>query len=106
MNGSSYDLVTPRGTKNQMISAVAALDKIGAGRTGRVLTLDEIAGLEENARRVAKKYWDLKGSGRTDQSLRNQLNRPRWHYLAQAPYAKAVLDEVARDAGMSLAYDP
>jgi hypothetical protein len=106
MSGSAYDLRTPRGTRAQMIGAVRILDLLGATRTPRQLSQDEIAGLEENARRVAERYWALKGTNRTAQSLQNQLNRPRWHYMDQAPYARNVLLEVEADSGMTFAFYP
>jgi hypothetical protein len=88
-----------------MRGAVRLLDVLGASRTPHVLSLDEIAGLEENAIRVARKYWATKGS-RTPQSVQNQLNRPRWHYIDQSTYAEEVLLEMAADAGMTLAFYP
>jgi hypothetical protein len=106
MAGSNFDLLTPRGTVAQMTGAVRILDQLGATRTSKQLSTDEIAGLEENARRVAERYWSLKGSKRTAQSLQNQLNRPRWHYLDQAPFAKDVILEVKTDSGMNLAFYP
>jgi hypothetical protein len=105
MNGSAFDLTTPRGTALQMQVAVRLLDAMGATQALRVLSSAEIAGLEENARRVARKYWTTKGQ-RNPQSVQNQLDRPRWHYIGQAGYAKDVLVEMATDAGMTLAFYP
>src|SRR5208283_1576132 len=106
MNGSVFDLSTPRATPAQMTGVVSVLDRTGATRSARTLSPDEIAGLEENARRVAMKYWQLKGTTRSVQSLQNQLNRPRWHYLDQAPYAKNVLAEVSADSGLAFGFYP
>jgi hypothetical protein len=106
MNGSAHDLTTLRGTRTQMYGAVPILDLLGATRTPRVLSPDEVAGLEENARRVAAKYWALKGTIRTPQSVQNQLDLPRWYYIDQALYARDVLLEVAVDSEMTLAFYP
>ncbi|MSR56137.1 MAG: hypothetical protein EXS05_00450 [Planctomycetaceae bacterium] len=105
MSRSAHDLVTPRGTSTQMLAAVKVLDPLGAARALRVLSQNEIDGLEENARRVALKYWATKGQ-RTAASLQNQLNRGRWHYIQQAPYAMVVLTEIEADSGMNLQFYP
>lgn len=103
--GSQFDLDTPRCDRSRLVQVIRKLDS--AGRSGKQLTLtdDEIAGLTENARRVARKYWELKDSGRSVASVANQLGRPRWRFLKQAPEARDMLREVAQDAGLSIAYD-
>ena len=106
MTGSAFDLTSERATPAVMQGVVRVLDQEGATGTARTLSANEMAGLEENARRVAKKYWELKGTSRSGQSLQNQLNRPRWHYFDQVPYAKQVLDEVVTDSGMSFGCYP
>jgi hypothetical protein len=89
-----------------MLAAARTLEPKGNGRLPKVLTQDEIVGLEENARRVAAVYWSNKGGTRTSQSLQNQLNLGRWHYLDQAPFAKAVLLEIAADSGLTFRFYP
>lgn len=106
MNGSAYNLTTPRGSVAQMQGAVRLLEALGKKRTPYVLSQNEIAGLEENARLVAVKYWATKGTGRTVQSVQNQLNLGRWYYMDQAPYAEDVILEIAADAGLTLAFYP
>jgi hypothetical protein len=95
-SGSAFDLNIARGTKQQMLDAVKRLDTADAAAR---LSADDVAGLTENARLVAKKYWDLKGSARTAQSVQNQLNRPRWRFLDQAPDAKKIIQEIIDDFG-------
>ncbi|MFN7802775.1 MAG: RHS repeat-associated core domain-containing protein [Planctomycetaceae bacterium] len=94
--GSRFALNTPKATVDQMQAAVRRLDHLDSVK-GTTLSADEIAGLTENARLVAKKYWELKGTARTTQSVMNQLNRPRWRFLDYAPEAKDILDEVIKD---------
>ena len=93
---SRFDLKTELGTKQQMLDAVRKLDKAN-GKTH--LCKDDIAGLTENARLVAKKYWELRGTARTIQSIQNQLDRPRWQFLEQAPKAKEIIQEIIDDLG-------
>ena len=96
---SIFDLETPRSTPEQMRRTVRKLD---SAQGGIRLTPDEINGLTENARLVARNYWKGKASGtpRTVQSLENQLNRPRWRFLDQAREACRILAEIAKDAGI------
>ncbi len=94
--GSAFDLTIARGTKQQMLDAVRKLD--GADATTK-LSADDIAGLTENARLVAKKYWQLRGTARTAKSVQNQLDRPRWRFLDQAPEAKKIIQEIIDDFG-------
>ena len=85
-----------RGTKQQMLNAVKKLD---GAKVGTKLSTDDVAGLTENARLVAKKYWDLRATCRTAQSVQNQLNRPRWRFLDQVPEAKKIIQEIIDDFG-------
>lgn len=94
--GSAFDLNIARGTRQQMLDAVRKLD---AADPATKLSADDIAGLTENARLVAKKYWELKGTARTAQSVQNQLNRPRWRFLDQAPEAQKIIQEIIDDFG-------
>jgi hypothetical protein len=87
-----------------MITAVTKLEPLGANRTPHVLTPTEIVGLEENARLVARIYW--KKLQRTAQSVQNQLDLGRWHFLDQSIFAKDVILEIATDAGMTLKFYP
>lgn len=84
-------------TAGRMQRVVSALDEAGTAGRNLQLSAEEIAQLTENARLVARKYWKLRDSGRTLESVLNQLNRPRWNYLDQAPEARRLLEEVARD---------
>jgi len=88
-----------------MLGAIRVLEAAGAKRSPRVLSKGEITGLEENARLVANKYWATRGK-RASQSIQNQLNRPRWHYVRQAPFALDVMNEICADSGMKMAYYP
>jgi hypothetical protein len=81
-----------------MMGAVRRLDDTALDVTTK-LSAGEVAGLTENARLVAKKYWELKGTGRTAQSVQNQLNRPRWRFLDQAPDAKKIIQDIIDDFG-------
>ncbi|MBX3435038.1 MAG: hypothetical protein KF847_17105 [Pirellulales bacterium] len=94
--GTAFDLSIARGTKQQMLDAVRKLDAADAATK---LSADDISGLTENARLVAKKYWELKGTARTAQSVQNQLNRPRWRFLDQAPEASRIIQEIIDDFG-------
>ncbi len=88
-----------------MHGVIPTLENLGRNRTPRNLSPLEVAGLEENARLVARTYWATKGQ-RTAQSVQNQLNLGRWFYIGQAPYAENVLSEIEADSGMALAYYP
>lgn len=87
-----------------MIAVIPVLESEGTRKLSRSLSLDEIDGLNENARRVAKKYWELKGTGRSFESIQNQLDLARWFYLSEASYAREVICEVAGDLGANLHY--
>lgn len=86
-----------------MLGAIRLLHALGAARSPKVLSPDEMAGLEENARLVCRKYWETK-SRRMRRSIQNQLNLPRRRYTDQSVYAADVLLEMAADAGTTIVY--
>jgi hypothetical protein len=96
MAGSSIDLDAPRAEQREMTETVRLLESAPDSTT---LSREQVAGLTENARRVAKKYWETKGQRSLD-GLRSQLSRPRWRFLPQAPEAQQMLKEIVEDSGL------
>jgi hypothetical protein len=89
---------------SRFIPIIARLEQAAQRGEEVVLSPDEVEALTWNAERVAGKYWETRDVDRSRQSVQNQLDRPRWKYLDQAPEARLLLEAVAKDAEMSIAH--
>jgi hypothetical protein len=76
----------------EFLKAVRELDSVQASRA---LTETERGALEWNAEQIAARTARPNAAGEYPwQSLSNQLNRPRWRFLRQAPEATRILREM------------
>ena len=89
---------------SRYLSAIRKIEEAARQDHDLVLSMDEIEALTWNAKRVVKKYWETRNTKRSRQSVQNQLDRPRWKYLDQATEARQLIEEIAEDAVMMIAF--